>query len=171
MPDSCCGNCGHSRDEHNEQGDCIHYDIGGCSCFEFVTEANATPEMRANRLFPRHWNQIYTRKAPFVAGQRCDACQSPTTSRILVNIWGTVVEYDVCEEHASYHGQMVDDFPTLLPQSHADTAQVLQDKYQLSDDHARRAAELIHRWPPIESTDARGEDPPDPQVVRHKKKC
>jgi hypothetical protein len=29
----------------------------------------------------------------------------------MVNIWGSVCEYDVCAEHAEMHAKLVDDFP------------------------------------------------------------
>jgi hypothetical protein len=112
-PDGCA-NCGHARDEHNDQGDCLHYDFGGCICFNFVAEAEATPEMRARRLFGRMWHSTFTHNQAFVAGGRCEVqdCQTPAARRIMVDIWGSVIEYDCCPEHAErYHGKLMDDFP------------------------------------------------------------
>jgi hypothetical protein len=111
---SSCGDCGHSREEHNEHGDCMHYDRGGCACFAFVTEAEATPQMRARRLFGRLWHSTATLKAAFHPGGSCQhqGCALPVVRRIMVNVWGTAIEFDVCDEHAQrYHGKLLDDFP------------------------------------------------------------
>lgn len=121
MAHQLCGQCGHARDEHNGRGDCMHYDVGGCGCFAFVRPEDTTPEMRANRLFPRHWNVVYFNPTPFQPGGPCQAatCEGGTVAtvrRIMVNIWGTVCEYDVCEACGErYHGKMMDDFPYRAP--------------------------------------------------------
>lgn len=91
----------------------MHYHHGGCACYQYVTEAEATPEMKARRLFGRQWHSLYSRIEPF-AGGRCNhrGCSSPAVRRIMCNIWGSVAEYDVCETHGQeYHGKLLDDFP------------------------------------------------------------
>jgi hypothetical protein len=112
-----CANCGHPREDHNEQGNCMERDgrYGGfCICSLFVSEADATPEMRARRLFGRMFHCTLTRREPFVPGGPCmrDGCELPAARRIMVNIWGSAVEYDVCEACGEeWHGKLVDEFP------------------------------------------------------------
>lgn len=115
---SPCGNCGHAESDHNGENGCTNdskaYYGNYCACWKFVRPEDATPEMRANRMFPRMWNVIYTNPAPFVAGGPCmrDGCTTPVARRILVNIWGTVCEYEVCGPCGEqWHGKLVDDFP------------------------------------------------------------
>jgi hypothetical protein len=109
-----CSNCGHDIEEHSQRGYCMHYKHGSCICSAFITSEEATPEMRANRLFGRMmWHSTYTFKKAF-AGGACNhkQCPAAATRRIMVNIWGSVCEYDVCEEHgAEYHGKLLDEFP------------------------------------------------------------
>ncbi|MFC1598532.1 hypothetical protein ACFL2U_00775 [Patescibacteria group bacterium] len=72
-------------------------------------------ENRAILLFGESsFHHVYTYKDEFVAGQPCKHrdCEQPTTRRIMVNIWGTVMEKDVCAQHAEqYHGKRLDEFP------------------------------------------------------------
>ena len=112
-----CGNCGHKEEQHSEGGDC-HYQHGEygnwCACSAFVRPEDATPTMRVELLFPNHWNVVLTLGKPFVPGSPCmrDGCAAAATRRILVNIWGTVCEYEVCGPCGEWwHGKMVDDFP------------------------------------------------------------
>jgi len=109
-----CGNCGHARDEHNGRGVCINYDISACICNEYINPEDATPEMRAKLLFGRMFHSVYSRRDPFAPGGPCDRdrCGAAAVRRIMVNLIGTVVEYDVCRPCAEqYHGNSRDDFP------------------------------------------------------------
>lgn len=79
-------------------------------------DSDFTPENRAQRLFEGRWNVVYTLRDPFDpnAGHDCqrESCEKKATRRILVNIWGTVCEYETCEECGEvWHGKLVDDFP------------------------------------------------------------
>lgn len=75
--------------------------------------------LRVRAVFSdNNWLAMALLPAPFINGGECHhrgpdrgGCPNPATSRILVNIWGTVVEYETCDEHASYHGKLLDDFP------------------------------------------------------------
>ena len=61
-----------------------------------------------------NWHTVFTKKEKFVPDQPCDHrdCDQLTTRRILVNVWGSVIEHDVCEQHAKhYNGKCVDEFP------------------------------------------------------------
>jgi len=75
-------------------------------------------EIRVNAVFPyNNWMAVFLAKDPFVPGSQCqhqgdgNGCPQTATSRILVNIWGTIAEYEVCDDHASFHGKLLDDFP------------------------------------------------------------
>jgi hypothetical protein len=37
------------------------------------------------------------------------SCTKPAVKRIAINVWGSVTEADVCEDHADRHGKWVDD--------------------------------------------------------------
>ncbi|MFQ5661840.1 MAG: hypothetical protein ACE5F2_01130 [Candidatus Paceibacteria bacterium] len=72
-------------------------------------------EIKACNLFGKNmWHHLYVMKEEFVSGKDCihENCKEKTTRRILVNIWGSVYEFDTCDAHAErYHGKCVDDFP------------------------------------------------------------
>lgn len=75
-----------------------------------------SPENLAVILWGKHmFHSLQVLKAKFVPGGKCrhKDCQKPIAKRIMVNIWGTAIQYDVCEEHAQqYHGKCLDDFPS-----------------------------------------------------------
>jgi hypothetical protein len=65
----------------------------------------------------REFWQFYSYRDEFIPGFRdCYYCtkfdetvDSPAVARISVNVWGTVVERDVCLEHADRDGARADD--------------------------------------------------------------
>ena len=73
------------------------------------------PEIKAIQLFGRNTcHNLSVLKEPFKPGGECacEGCPEGVTLRIMVNICGSVIEYDVCDKHREqYHGKMVDDFP------------------------------------------------------------
>lgn len=116
---SDCGDCGHSLAEHNDAGYCMHYEHGACICCAYVRQEDATPEMRARRLFGRQHHSVYSFKLPFSTGGQCqrEGCPREKTRRIMVNIWGSVCEYDACEECGQeFHGKLLDEFPARRPE-------------------------------------------------------
>jgi len=71
-------------------------------------------ELRCYRLFKNMYHRIYIFNSPFNPHNICciQGCQENNSQRILVNIWGSVGELDVCEQHASqYHGKCVESVP------------------------------------------------------------
>lgn len=76
-------------------------------------------ELRIKAVFrDRTWHSACLARNPLMPGSLCHhegsdgrGCIAVATSRILVNIWGTVAEYEVCDEHTWYHGKLLDDFP------------------------------------------------------------
>lgn len=66
-------------------------------------------DARYGRMWQRHW----TLKRSFheVCGrEKCYCCHKLVTRRIDANVWGTVCEYDVCDEHAEqYDGKCLDE--------------------------------------------------------------
>lgn len=64
-------------------------------------------------IFGRMWHTLMIRPDPFSPVAPCehDECMRSASSRVLVNIWGVVWPVNVCDEHASYHGRKLDDFP------------------------------------------------------------
>ena len=103
----------------------FHWEVGQPSCLEYVRPSTATLAQHADALFGRRrWHSLFTRIDEFTAGQQCnvDQCDKLTTKRIIVNIWGSVAQYDTCDEHAErYHAKCMDDFPLRrewLPPTH-----------------------------------------------------
>jgi hypothetical protein len=94
------------------EGEVVEFPAG-----QLRPDADFTIEIRVERLFGRNcWNQVYSFKKPFdpAAGHECnrEGCTARATKRILVNIWGTVCEHEVCGPCAEqWHGKLVDDFP------------------------------------------------------------
>lgn len=72
-------------------------------------------EQLCDLLFGRSmWHTRYNLKAPFIPGYRvCQYkdCSKKAFLRIIVNCWGVITEYDVCSEHAVWHGRNCDGFP------------------------------------------------------------
>lgn len=84
---------------------------------ELRQDADWTPKNRANKLFTRSgWHSLSTLTEPINPTKECmhkDCVDGKRTTRIMVNIWGSVCEYDVCDVHATqYHGSRLDDFPS-----------------------------------------------------------
>lgn len=59
------------------------------------------PEVKANRIYPNYYHTLYTMKYKFSPENNCmhECCTNKAVKRILYNCWGTVSEYDVCEDH------------------------------------------------------------------------
>lgn len=59
------------------------------------------PAVKVERMFHRHYRTLYTLTYKFSTENLCmhDGCTKKAVKRILYNQWGTVCEYDVCEEH------------------------------------------------------------------------
>jgi hypothetical protein len=70
-----------------------------------------SPENKATLLFGTRFQRIEMYRHAFTPGKECicEGCSNKATERIMVNVWGTVVEEDVCAEHAlQYHGKCID---------------------------------------------------------------
>lgn len=82
------------------------YSNGETTC-EFDTEdlkkfnLDEKPEIKVERLFPNYYHHLYGIPYKFSPKNLCmhQNCSANATKRILYNCWGTVCEYDVCEEH------------------------------------------------------------------------
>jgi hypothetical protein len=78
-------------------------------------DAELTPENRAGNVFSsRNWFRVMFLKSPIDKKKLCmhRDCEEFREKRIMVNAWGTVLEVDVCTNHAdAYHGKCVDEFP------------------------------------------------------------
>lgn len=72
-------------------------------------------QLLCDLLFGRSmWHTRYVSKEPFIPGYReCqhESCKKPAILRILVNCWGVVSDWDVCAEHAAFHGRNCEEFP------------------------------------------------------------
>ena len=70
------------------------------------------PEIKVERLFPDFYHHLYGIPYKFSPKNLCmhKDCSEKATKRILYNCWGTVCEYDVCEEH-NKDGYCGDGFP------------------------------------------------------------
>ena len=77
-----------------------------------------TAENRTHRLFGNNWHHVYTFSLPLDPEQDCmhKDCDNKRSARIMVNIWGTVCEFDVCDSHRDeWHGNCADEFPFKKP--------------------------------------------------------
>ncbi len=73
-----------------------------------------TSENRADILFPSFYHSLYVLKDPIDISQLCmhDGCENNRDKSILVNTWGTVQDFHVCETHAKeWDGRCCDGFP------------------------------------------------------------
>ncbi len=76
------------------------------------TQAQLSAEF--DKIHGRRWRDC-TYKDEFIPGFRdCYYCEKhgkevPAVRRVSVNVWGTVCERDVCEEHTWKDGKRVDD--------------------------------------------------------------
>jgi len=59
------------------------------------------PAIKAERIYPNYYHHLYVLKYKFSPENLCmhDGCTNKAVRRILYNCWGSVCEYDVCEEH------------------------------------------------------------------------
>lgn len=82
---------------------------------ELRRDSDWKPEVKAIQLFGKDmFHSLRILKEPFKSGKECtcEGCAKKATSRIMVNLWGLVVEYDVCDEdRKKYHGKGMDSFP------------------------------------------------------------
>ncbi len=79
-------------------------------------QTDFTPENRADRLFPRHWHHFAVFDDPWDPAQNRDCqhlpCGAKATKRVMVNVWGTVCELEMCDSCATqWHGKRVEDVP------------------------------------------------------------
>lgn len=70
------------------------------------------PLTKANRIYYKHYHTLYTRTYKFSPENMCMhlSCNQKAVKRILYNCWGSVAEFDVCEEHDK-DGYCGDGFP------------------------------------------------------------
>ncbi len=82
---------------------------------ELRLDSDWTPMNKAYKLFgPHMWHSLFIAKKPFDPEGSCmhKDCEKKNTVRIMVNIWGSVCEADVCDAHREeYHGKCMDAFP------------------------------------------------------------
>lgn len=45
--------------------------------------------------------------------RRCYCCGGPVAGRAAMNIWGTIVDFDVCAAHAEVDGRWADSIPVV----------------------------------------------------------
>ena len=60
------------------------------------------------------WHHAYSLGEPLNTEKECmhEDCPDKCKQRIMVNIWGSVYEIDVCDNHAKkWHGMCADSFP------------------------------------------------------------
>jgi len=78
-------------------------------------------ESRAMNAFGENrFHSLYSLKEPFKENTRCYCCTNTATKRIVFNTWGTVCEYDMCDEHAEAYGDHCGDGVT--PYEETETA-------------------------------------------------
>lgn len=71
------------------------------------------PEIKANLVYGENrYHHLYITTYKFSPENDCicKGCDKKAHKRILFNVWGTVREYDVCEEHAKFDGWCGDSF-------------------------------------------------------------
>ncbi|MCX6823322.1 MAG: hypothetical protein NTX91_05035 [candidate division SR1 bacterium] len=71
------------------------------------------PEIRAKRIYGSdRFHHLQVLKYRFSAKNNCmkEGCPKESTKRIIFNAWGTVSEYDVCDEHGEHDGWCGDGF-------------------------------------------------------------
>ena len=85
----------------------IHLEEGG---YKVLPESALSIKDRANNAFgDRMWHSLYTLQDPFKAETRCYCCAETAVERVIVNIWGSVCEFDMCVEHVErYANKCVD---------------------------------------------------------------
>ncbi len=81
---------------------------------ELRKDNDLAPENRVKRVFRSDsWHRLYTLKTPFSLENDCmhEGCEKKAVLRALVNLWGSIHDFDVCEDHADWHGKYADVFP------------------------------------------------------------
>jgi hypothetical protein len=82
---------------------------------ELRKDSDWTPETYARRKFGKYWHSISVRKSPLDPTQLCCVEDCPHTQKhvVWVNIWGTVINVYLCDEHAKYYRywSCMDSFP------------------------------------------------------------
>jgi len=83
---------------------------------ELRKEIDWNPEVKANRTFGHSmWHTVRYDKSPLGPDDECDikGCPDRPSKRGMINIWGTVYELNLCDEHHEhYNGKCMDDIPT-----------------------------------------------------------
>ena len=71
-------------------------------------------EIKAERLFGNTYMRLFVLDKPLDKSSECKHkdCTQKVGKRAMVNIWGSVYEVDVCDDHfVEYNGHLIDDFP------------------------------------------------------------
>jgi hypothetical protein len=82
---------------------------------ELRQDSDWTSEVKAIQLFGKKmFHSLRLLPKPFNPETECmcEGCSKKATSRIMVNLWGLIYEFDVCDEdRKKYHGKGMDCFP------------------------------------------------------------
>lgn len=68
--------------------------------YRILPDAELPLEYRCRLKFGNQFHSLFALKEPFKAGTQCYCCKENADRRVEVNIWGSVAQYDMCEEHA-----------------------------------------------------------------------
>ena len=84
--------------------------------FDFVDlrkELTWSIDNRINLYWSHSWHQSFALKYLFSKDNDCmyKACPNHVCQRIVYNYWGSIYEMDVCDEHASCNGYMIETEP------------------------------------------------------------
>lgn len=85
-----------------------------CKETELQIDQEWSLEIRANRVFGSgKYHSLHSLSNPFDPEKECsEDCQVKNSRRVLINIWGSVCEFDLCEPHAKeWHGKHADSLP------------------------------------------------------------
>lgn len=78
-------------------------------CYRVLPESELPLEHRCKLKFGNQFHSLFTLKEPFKAETQCYCCKAEATRRVEVNIWGSVTQYDMCDDHAmQYDGMCCD---------------------------------------------------------------
>ena len=69
-------------------------------------------------FFPQHHHSTYAITFPFSSENDCmlEDCGAKCARRVVVNFWGSLYEYDLCEEHAAkWDRKMTESTPPCKP--------------------------------------------------------
>lgn len=80
---------------------------------ELRIDPHWSAKSRAWQLFPNSYHSTVSLKFPFSTRNSCmyEGCEHPVARRVVVNIWGTVIERDVCQQHSYWEGKCAESFP------------------------------------------------------------